>query len=95
MQKMSEQKKSGKKIFLWVLAALLLIALIAAGIFYLRISSPAALFEPEPTPVPTPEAIAPTPTPTPVQPSAAPDNTPEPTPEPTPTPMSETELESL
>lgn len=95
MQKMSEQKKSGKKIFLWVLAAVLLIALIAAGIFYLRISSPAALFEPEPTPVPTPEAIAPTPTPTPVQPSAAPDNTPEPTPEPTPTPMSETELESL
>lgn len=53
VRKMSKQRKPGK-IILLVLAAAALLALAAIGIFYLRISSPAALFESTPTAAPEP-----------------------------------------
>lgn len=90
---MSKQRKPGK-IILLVLAAAALLALAAIGIFYLRISSPAALFESTPTAAPEPATPAPAPEQTPdAAATAAP--TPAITPEPTPTPMSEAALESL
>lgn len=91
---MSKQRKTGK-IILLILAALLLLLLAAIGIFYLRISTPAALFTPDATAAPTPESA--TPSAAPLQTPGAHSPTPEPavTPEPTPAPMSEAELESL
>lgn len=90
VRQMSKQRKTGK-ILLLIFAAILLVALVVAVIFYLRISSPAALFEADPTPAPTP-VVTPTPATTP---PAGADPTPELTPEPTPTPMSVAMLESL